>query len=64
MAVGNGAVLNTTIHNKLYWTDVPGNLYIDVPEEVLNEQITVLAVLLDGPIKLYGSEGQVIDNNQ
>lgn len=63
-AVGNGAVLNTTIHNKLYWTDVPGNLYIDVPEEVLDEQITVLAVLLDGPIKLYGSEGQVIDNNQ
>lgn len=61
--VGNGAMLNYKVYNKNYWNSVPGNLYIDVPAQVLDEQITVLAVLLDGPIKLYRGEGQVQDNN-
>ena len=51
--VGNGAMLSYKVHNKNYWSDVPGNLYINVPEQVLDSQITVLAVLLDGPVKLY-----------
>ena len=33
------------------------------PQQVQDEQITVLAVLLDGPIKLYRGVGQVQDNN-
>lgn len=61
--VGNGAMLNYKVYNKNYWNSVPGNLYIDVPPQVQDEQITVLAVLLDGPIKLYRGEGQVQDNN-
>ena len=61
--VGNGAMLNYKVHNKNYWSEVPGNLYIDVPEHVLDEQITVIAVLLDGPIKLYRGVGQVIESN-
>lgn len=61
--VGNGAMLPFKIHNKSYWSQVPGNLYIEVPERVQDEQITVLAVLLDGPIKLYRGEGQVISAN-
>lgn len=58
--VGNGAILPFKVHNKNYWNDVPGNLYIDVPEQVLDENITVIAVLLDGPIRLYRGAGQVI----
>ena len=42
---------------------MPGNLYIDIPERVQDEQITVIAVLLDGPIKLYRGVGQVIESN-
>lgn len=61
--VGNGTMLPFKIHNKSYWSQVPGNLYIEVPERVQDEQITVLAVLLDGPIKLYRGEGQVISAN-
>jgi alpha-L-fucosidase len=61
--VGNGAMLNYKVFNKLYWSEVPGIVYIDVPEEVQDEQITVIAVLLDGPIKLYRGEGQVISVN-
>ncbi|MFV0546682.1 MAG: alpha-L-fucosidase [Bacteroides sp.] len=61
--VGNGTILPYKIYNKNYWSAVPGNLYIDVPERVLDEQITVLAILLDGPIKLYRGEGQIISSN-
>ena len=40
--VGNGAMLSYKVYNKNYWSDVPGNLYIDVPEQVQDSQITVL----------------------
>ena len=61
--VGNGAMLPYKVYNKNYWNDLPGNLYIDVPDTVLDENITVLAVLLDGPCRLYRGEGKVITSN-
>ena len=61
--VGDGSMLSYKVHNKNYWSGVPGNLYIEVPDNVLDEQITVLAVLLDGPIQLYRGEGKVIESN-
>ena len=61
--VGHGTMLPWKIHNKNYWSDVPGNLYIDVPERVQDEEITALALLLDGPIKLYSGAGKVIESN-
>ena len=61
--VGNGQMLNYKVYNKNYWNDVPGNLYIDVPDAVLDEQITVIAILLDGPCKTYRGEGKVQTNN-
>lgn len=61
--VGNGTMLPYKIHNKNYWSEVPGNLYIDIPERVQDSQITVVAVLLDGPVKLYRGVGQVISSN-
>ncbi|RRD80317.1 alpha-L-fucosidase [Alloprevotella sp. OH1205_COT-284] len=61
--VGNGAMLRYKVHNKNYWNDLPGNLYIDVPDSVLDENITVVAVLLDGPCRLYRGEGKVITSN-
>lgn len=61
--VGSGQMLNYKVYNKNYWSQVPGNLYIEVPDSVLDPQITVLAVLLDGPVKLYRGEGKVIESN-
>jgi len=61
--VGNGSMLSYKVYNKNYWSEVPGNLYIDVPDHVLDSQITVIAVLLDGPVKLYRGAGQVIESN-
>jgi alpha-L-fucosidase len=51
--VGNGTKLSYKVMGKAYWSDVPGLLYIDLPEEVQDEQVTVIAVLLDGEIDMY-----------
>ena len=61
--VGNGTKLNWDTKMKQYWSAVPGIIYIDVPESVLDEQMTVIAVLLDGRIDLYREDGQVIESN-
>lgn len=61
---GNGQPLKTTIYNKLSWSEVPGIVYVDVPEQQLDQDITVLAVELDGPLKLYRGSGQVITMNE
>ena len=61
--IGNGSMLNYKVYNKPYWSSLPGNLYIEVPEHTLDEQITVIALLLDGPVRLYRGEGQVIESN-
>ncbi|MFV0268537.1 MAG: alpha-L-fucosidase [Draconibacterium sp.] len=61
--VGNGTKLNWDVKMKQYWSAVPGIVYIDVPEKVLDPQVTVIAVLLDGKVDLYREEGQVIESN-
>ena len=61
--VGSGCELEHYLINDISWSEVPGILYINVPEKVLDEQITVIGVQLDGPIRLYRGEGQVISVN-
>ena len=61
--MGSGNMLNYKVYNKNYWNDIPGLLEIDVPDSVLDPSITVLAVLLDSPIRLYRGEGEVITAN-
>ena len=51
--VGNGTKLSYDIKMKQYWSETPGILYIDVPEDVLDPQVTVISILLDGEIDLY-----------
>jgi len=51
--VGNGTKLDTKIMMKAWWSKIPGLVYIDVPTRVLDPQVTVLAVMLDGPVDLY-----------
>ncbi|WP_188652153.1 alpha-L-fucosidase [Yeosuana aromativorans] len=61
--VGNGTKLKTNVVGKLYWSDVPGLLYIDVPEDVQDQDVTVIAMQLDGEVDLYREKGQVIESN-
>ncbi|MFC5683704.1 alpha-L-fucosidase [Flavobacterium sp. MAHUQ-51] len=61
--VGNGAKLNYKVVGKQYWSEVPGLLYIDLPEEVQDKEVTVIAIHLNGPVDLYREKGQVIESN-
>ena len=56
--VGNGTKLTHKVIGKISWSPVPGLVYIDVPENVMDKYVTVLKVKLEKPIKLYrGQDG-------
>ena len=61
--VGNGTKLNYEVKSKVFWNQYPGLTYIDIPESVLDEYCTVLAVLLDGPVDLYRETVGAIESN-
>ena len=61
--VGQGSKLEHKVVGKVYWSHYPGIVYIDVPEHVLDKNMTVLAVLLDGKVDLYREDGAVIESN-
>jgi alpha-L-fucosidase len=50
--VGNGTKLTWKEYLKPYWSSNAGLIFIDVPEAVLDEYLTVLAVVLDGKLNL------------
>jgi len=61
--VGEGSMINHELFNKLYWSSIPGIIYIQAPAERLDKNMTVIAVLLDAPIKLYREKVGAIENN-
>lgn len=61
--VGEGSMINHHIYNKLYWSDRPGIVYIDIPKERLDKNMTIIAVLLDKPIELYREKVKAIESN-
>ncbi|MNJ94333.1 Alpha-L-fucosidase [compost metagenome] len=61
--VGDGSMINHEIFNKLYWSSIPGIIYIQAPVERLDKNMTVIAVLLDAPIQLYREKVGAIENN-
>jgi alpha-L-fucosidase len=50
--VGNGTKLLWKEYLKPYWSSNAGVVFIDVPEAVLDENMTVLALVLDGKLKI------------
>jgi alpha-L-fucosidase len=55
--VGNGTPLKSKIVGKISWSNVPGLVYINVPQNVQDQYMTVLQLKLDKPIKLYRGKG-------
>jgi alpha-L-fucosidase len=55
--VGNGTKLSHKVVGKISWSPVPGLVYINVPENVLDKYVTVLKVRLREPLKLYRGQG-------
>ena len=46
---------------KISWSSVPGTLFIDIPNSELDEEVTVVKLKLNGPIKLYRGKGGFSD---
>ncbi|MNV59686.1 hypothetical protein D3C71_1521230 [compost metagenome] len=61
--VGEGTMMEPEIYNKLYWSAIPGIIYIPVPADRLDKSLTVIAVLLDGPLDLYREKVGAIESN-
>jgi alpha-L-fucosidase len=61
--VGEGSMISHKTYNKLYWSDTPGIIYIDIPKERLDKSMTVIAVLLDKPLELHREKVNAIENN-
>ena len=55
--VGTSEHLQNKIVGKISWSAVPGLVFIDVPEKLKDEYMTVLKVKLDKPVKLYRGHG-------
>jgi alpha-L-fucosidase len=55
--VGASTPLKHRVVGKISWSKVPGLVFIDIPEDVSDEWMTVLKVKLDGPVHLYRGEG-------
>ncbi|MFC6100679.1 alpha-L-fucosidase [Olivibacter domesticus] len=61
--VGEGTLITPEIYNKLYWSAVPGIVYLPLPSDRLDKDVTVIALLLDGPVDLYREEVGAIESN-
>ena len=57
VVLGNNTKLTHKVVGKISWSSVPGLVYIDVPEKVLDKYITVLKLKLDKPVHLYRGQG-------
>ena len=45
------------------WMGLPGVLWVDVPEEALDQDATVIKLELDGPLQLYSGSGHAVTAN-
>lgn len=60
--LGTNETLQHKVVGKISWSDVPGLVYINVPEKVQDEYMTILALELDGPVRLYRGKGGFLSN--
>jgi alpha-L-fucosidase len=49
--------LQPKIVGKISWSPIPGLIFIDVPDSLKDQYMTVLKITLDGPLKLYRGKG-------
>ena len=55
--VGTPAHLTHKVVGKISWSPVPGLVFINVPEKIKDQYMTVLKLTLDSPLKLYRGQG-------
>lgn len=55
--LGRDIPLSHRVVGKISWSRVPGLVFIDVPNEAADPWMTVLALRLEGPVRLYRGAG-------
>lgn len=61
--LGDGTILNQKNICKVYWNKYPGITYIEIPYGNHDPFYTVVALVLDSPIKLYKEQNSSIEIN-
>lgn len=61
--VGTDKELTWNLYNDVSWGVAAGCYYINVPAEVCDPDMTVIALELEEPVKLYNGAGQVMTFN-
>lgn len=61
--IGSGTTLTHRKIGGAEWMNLPGVLWIAVPEAELDRNATVLKIELDGPLSLYSGSGHAIESN-
>ena len=56
-------VINKQLLCKVYWNKYPGISYLEVPEDTLDPYYTVIAIVLDSPIKLFNKKSGAVELN-
>jgi len=55
--LGTDFEIKPKVVGKISWSSVPGTIFMDVPFDALDEQVTVLKLKLKGPLRLYEGQG-------
>lgn len=61
--LGSDLPVKANLRGKWSSTGAPGLLYIDVPDAALDPEVSVVALQLDGPIKLFHEDMKPITSN-
>lgn len=61
--VGSDAKVGHRVLGKHSWSKVPGLLYLDVPDDAFDPDMTVVALQLDKPAALFKEEIKAIESN-
>lgn len=55
--LGTDFVIKPKVVGKISWSSVPGTVFMDVPFDALDSDVTVLKLKLNGPLSLYQGAG-------
>jgi len=61
--VGNNQPVTTRVLGKYNWARQPGLLFLTVPRDALDSDMTVIALELAEPVQLYREESRPIESN-
>ncbi len=62
--VGGKQPVGTRVLGKYDWSKVPGLLYLSIPSEAYDADMTVIALELDRPLALYREASKPIESNE